>query len=115
MCDEWPARSSKRSEVSRFKHHAILPMLHPLLYEINTRCWLPELSAKCGQPITLANVPDSEFADWQRLGLTHIWLMGVWTSGPRARAEALANPQLQVMYSEALPDWRDEDVGGSPY
>ena len=39
-------------------------MPHPLLYEINTRCWLRELSEAHGRPITLANVPDSEFAHY---------------------------------------------------
>jgi hypothetical protein len=86
-----------------------------MLYEINTRCWLHGLSARTGRTITLADVPETEFAEWRRLGFTHIWLMGVWTSGPRARAEALASSQQRRAYSEALPDWREEDVSGSPY
>jgi len=90
-------------------------MSHPLLYEINTRCWLRALSQKSGTPITLANVPDSELAAWERLGFTHIWLMGVWTTGPRARAEALQHPDLRKAYDQVLPGWKDADVGGSPY
>ena len=64
-------------------------MPEPLLYEINTRCWLSELSRREGRKISLANIPEDEFKQWERFGFTHIWLMGVWTSGPRARAEAL--------------------------
>ena len=90
-------------------------MSHPLLYEINTRCWLRALSQKSGTAITLANVPDSEIAGWVRLGFTHIWLMGVWTTGPRARAEALQHPELRKAYDQLLPGWGDADVGGSPY
>jgi hypothetical protein len=90
-------------------------LVHPILYEINTRCWLRELSQQRAEPITLANVPDAEFVRWQSLGFTHIWLMGVWSSGPRAQAHALADPGLRKSYSEALPDWQLEDVGGSPY
>jgi len=90
-------------------------MAHPLLYEINTRCWLRELSATCGARITLRTVPDSQFAEWRRLGFTHIWLMGVWSSGPRARQQALAHAELQQSFSEALPDWQERDIGGSPY
>jgi hypothetical protein len=86
----------------------------PLLYEVNTRCWLGELSAAARLPITLANVPDSEIAGWKRLGFTRIWLMGVWTTGPRSRAEAL-NPQQRQHYVEALPDCREEDIVGSAY
>jgi hypothetical protein len=89
--------------------------MNPLLYEINTRCWLRELADKLGRPMTLATVPDEEFVQWVRLGFTHIWLMGVWTSGPRARDLALAEPNLRRAYDEALPGWRDEDVVGSPY
>jgi hypothetical protein len=90
-------------------------MPHPLLYEINTRCWLRELSDRAGRPISLADVPPAEFRRWQELGSTHIWLMGVWTTGPRSRAEGLAHADLRRSYSEALPDWKDEDVIGSPY
>jgi hypothetical protein len=88
---------------------------HPLLYEINTRCWLPELSLREGFRVTLANVPESEFARWRELGFTHIWLMGVWSSGPLARADALSRAGLKKAYSAALPDWREADVVGSPY
>ncbi len=90
-------------------------MPHPLLYEINTRCWLRELSARAGRTLTLAEVPESEFAAWRDFGFTHLWLMGIWQSGPRARARALENPNQRAAYSQALPDWREEDVAGSPY
>src|SRR6516225_8695505 len=90
-------------------------MLHPLLYEINTRCWLRDLSDDAGHAITLENVPDAEFIKWQQLGFTHIWLMGVWTSGSRARAQALKSPGLAQAFSEALPGWTESDVAASPY
>jgi hypothetical protein len=90
-------------------------MSHPLLYEINARGWLRELSNANRREITLAEVPDSEFLCWQRFGFTHIWLMGVWTSGPRAHAQALTSAALMRAYSEALPGWTHEDVGASPY
>ena len=89
-------------------------MLHPLLYEINTRCWLRELSQKHGRPVTLANIGEEDLKGWRRLGFTHIWLMGVWTAGPRSREQALAKPQRQH-YTEVLPDLTEADVGGSPY
>jgi len=90
-------------------------MNHPLLYEINTRCWLRELADRLGRKVTLASVPDEEFAAWQRLGFTHIWLMGVWTTGPRARDVAVNDPALMAAYDELLPGWRKNDIGGSPY
>ena len=115
--------------------------MHPLLYEINTRCWLRELTEGLLRkgagtarpqvgltggglegdgppplpPITLANVPEQQFEHWRRLGFTHIWLMGAWTTGPLARAQALAHADLKRSYSDALPDWAEQDVAGSPY
>jgi glycosidase len=62
----------------------------PLVYEINTRCWLHDLSGRDAAPsasvvvppATLHKVPDHQFTEWHRLGFTHIWLMGVWECGP---------------------------------
>jgi hypothetical protein len=41
--------------------------------------------------------------------------MGVWPTGPVARAEAQTNPDLRAAYDRALPGWTEEDVLGSPY
>jgi hypothetical protein len=90
-------------------------MTHPLLYEINTRCWLRLLSEQQGREVTLGNVPDSEFERWQKLGFTHIWLQGVWTVGPRCRAHALGSRNLKKTLDKILPGWTEKDVPGSPY
>jgi hypothetical protein len=89
--------------------------MFPLLYEINTRCWLRELSDAVGHPVTLETVPLDEFEQWKRYGFTHIWLMGAWSTGPLARAQALGHASLRQSYSEAVPDWSELDVAGSPY
>src|SRR2546423_3043548 len=86
-----------------------------LLYEINIRRWLSELSEEHDQTVTLGNVPDGEITGWKKEGFTHIWLMGVWKSGPRARNEALAAAKRKQSYSETLPDWSETDIGASPY
>lgn len=90
-------------------------MSHPLLYQINTRCWLRELSTRLNRPVTLATVPEEEFTFWQKSGFTHIWLMGVWTTGSHAREIALNHPDLRRDYDAVLPGWQDADVAGSPY
>ena len=86
-----------------------------LAYEINTRCWLRDLSKQSGAPVTLANVPESEFQSWRKLGFTHVWLMGVWTSGPRSRAAALAVADLQQTYGSAVHRVHAADIAASPY
>ena len=90
-------------------------MQHPLLYQINTRCWLKDLSARQKSAVTLATVPDAEFQFWKKSGFTHIWLMGVWTTGTHARDIALNHPDLRREYDIVLPGWTDADVAGSPY
>jgi hypothetical protein len=87
----------------------------PLVYEINTRCWLRELSDSGGTPITLATVPDSEFQRWWQLGFTHVWLMGVWTTGPRSRAVALAWEDVSRTFNHSGQQFRETDIAGSPY
>jgi Alpha amylase, catalytic domain len=91
------------------------PTNSPVMYEINIRCWLRELSSKNRRPIDLGNVPEPELTRWQNLGFTHIWLMGSWTTGPLSRARNLARPSQMDRYVEVLPDCKEEDVAGSPY
>ena len=83
--------------------------MNPLVYEINTRCWLTELSQKAGDRLTLADVPDGEFAFWQRCGFTHIWLMGVWRVGARGRAWS------QACFRNRQGDSPVGEVAGSPF
>jgi hypothetical protein len=90
-------------------------MAHPLLYEVNTRCWLRELAERCGTQLNLGTVPDSELAAWAERGFTHVWLMGVWTTGERARREALGSASLREQARQLLPEWQETDLGASPY
>jgi hypothetical protein len=90
-------------------------MIYPLLLEINTRCWLRSLSDAGDSPITLANVPDAEFRRWKELGLTHLWLMGVWPTGPRSRAFCVEEPELRARFHGLLPGSDLDDFAGSPY
>ena len=83
-----------------------------ILYEVNTRVWLRELSEKEGRNVTLADIPDSEISRWSALGMTHIWLMGVWQVGPKAREIALGF--WREHWSKQI-DSREEDVQGSPF
>src|SRR5262245_34630852 len=94
LASRGPLTLSLRS-LDRRTSRTELHMSYPLVYEINTRCWLRGLSAQLHQSITLADVPDAEFERWNRSGFTHIWLMGVWTTGPQSRAAALASDALR--------------------
>jgi glycosidase len=90
-------------------------MERPLVFEINTRCWLQEFSHDAGRAVTLATVPDAEFVSWKKRGFTHIWLMGVWATGPKTRDAARARPELQALCAEAFGTRGDEYIASSPY
>ena len=89
--------------------------VHPFIYEINTWPWLESISAKEGKPIDLGSVPQRYWDEIAGLGVDAVWLMGVWRRSPAGIAIALANPALRSDFQAALPDWRAEDVVGSPY
>jgi len=88
---------------------------HPVLYEVNVRVLLRELSAREGKRITLATFPHSIIDGWAALGIDAVWLMGVWPSGPAGIAIAAGEESLRAAYRAVLPDFTDADVGGSPY
>lgn len=90
-------------------------MDHPLVFELNTRCWLRELSDAAGTSLTLATVPESEFVNWKNSGFTHLWLMGVWKSGPKVRAVARAQRVFLDLCRQAFGAGGEENISGSPY
>ena len=88
---------------------------HPFVYEINTWPWLASISADEGARIDLGCVPARHWDDIAALGFDAVWLMGVWRRSPAGVGIALANAGLRAAFDAALPDWRDDDVVGSPY
>ena len=88
---------------------------NPLVYEINTRVWLRELSAQHHQPMQLDTIPEAELERLAGLGVDAVWLMGVWSTGAMARDIALRHADLQQEYRTALPDYSPADCAGSPY
>ncbi len=87
----------------------------PIIYEINTWVWLDELCQKHGKKIDLAHVPETEWDALASFGFDAVWLMGVWQRSPVGIAISIDDPSLQAAHHEALADFRNEDVAGSPY
>ena len=88
---------------------------NPIIYEINTRVWLEQLTKRYGRPITLDSVPVEE---WDSLGAMHldaVWLMGVWERSELGRQIANETPALVEEFRRVLPDYTDADNVGSPY
>src|SRR5574342_592001 len=88
---------------------------HPVIYEINTYVWLNELSKKYSRSITLSTVPPQEWDFLSSLGADAVWFMGVWERSPKGIQVALNNEGLMSEFRRVLPDFRPQDVVGSPY
>jgi hypothetical protein len=88
---------------------------YPSLYQVNTRIWLNESSARHGRRCTLADVPDADLDQLASRGFDWVWLLGAWQTGPAGRQVSLTNPQWRDDYTRMLPDWHDEDVVGSMF
>src|SRR5690348_15124692 len=88
---------------------------YPSLYEINTRVWRNELLGGQGRQAPLDEIPDAELGRLAALGFDWVWLLGVWQTGPAGRLVSLGIPSLREEFRGELPDFRDEDVSGSPF
>ncbi|MCI0403234.1 MAG: alpha-amylase, partial [Acidobacteria bacterium] len=95
---------------------------HPLLYEINTRVLLGELSPTGRKAIrgapkgsTLAQVPASVVNEIAGLGFDLVWLMGVWQTGPVGERLAREFLERHPERTRGLADFTPEDVVSSPY
>jgi hypothetical protein len=84
------------------------------LYELNARTWATERSVELGRPATLDDLPDAFLDDLADHGFTWLYLMGVWPSGPRARAASLSDAPLRHYLGSVLPTLRDDDIIGPP-
>jgi hypothetical protein len=88
---------------------------HPLVLEIDTWPWLAGLDEPGRGPSDLGSVPESV---WDSIADGHydlVWLMGVWRRSPAGIAVALTNPELLQSFRDALTDFAEDDVVGSPY
>jgi hypothetical protein len=87
----------------------------PLLYQLNTRILLAELGRSLRRPATLDDVPDSLLDEVEARGFDWVWFLGVWTTGPAARAVSRGRRDWREAFARDLPDLRDEDITGSPF
>src|SRR5690349_7394100 len=87
----------------------------PIIYEIFTWVWLDELCQKYHRKVNLAQVPDTEWDVLVPFGFEAVWFMGVWQRSPMGIRIAIDDPSLQAVHHQALADFRNEDVVGSPY
>jgi len=87
------------------------------IYEINTLCWVNDLSIKYHQKINLDNIPDNEWQSIIDLNFQAVWLMGVWERSPRAIAINLKDKDFikLVKKTQANPHNIEDQIVGSAY
>jgi glycosidase len=90
-------------------------ILHPSLYQVNTRVWLTSLSETLGRPATLDDIPDAELDRYATMGFDWIWFLSVWQTGPTSQRISREHHEWQIDFRDTLPDLREEDVGGSGF
>ncbi len=88
---------------------------NPVIYEINTRVWLEELSLEEGYPVTLDHVPDDCWDRLQRLHIDAVWFMGIWERSQAGIDISNRNTGNLADFHRALPDFNMDDNVGSPY
>jgi glycosidase len=88
---------------------------YPLLYQINTRVWLNELSRQLGHPATLDDITDSELDHLAELGFDWLWLLSIWQTGEASRAVSRSRADWRREFEATLPDLREEDIVGSGF
>jgi glycosidase len=89
--------------------------LYPLLYQINTRVLLTDLSRILGRRATLDDIPDSELDNLTDFGVDWVWLLSVWQTGKAGQLVSRQNPEWMREFRETLPDLTEEDIEGSGF
>ena len=90
-------------------------VLHPSLYQVNTRVWLTSLSKTLGRPAQLDDIPDGELDRLAGMGFDWVWFLSVWQTGPAGQRISRENHDWQKEFRDTLPDLRDQDIGGSGF
>ncbi|MBO0719330.1 MAG: alpha-amylase [Blastocatellia bacterium] len=88
---------------------------NPLLFQINTRVWLTQLSNNRRRHATLDDIPKAELDRLAELGFDWIYLLSVWQTGQAGRQVSRNNPEWRKEFEETLPDLREEDIAGSGF
>jgi hypothetical protein len=88
---------------------------YPLLYQINTRVWLTELSRQIGRSATLDDIPDAELDRIADMRFDWVWLLSVWQTGAAGRRVSRGNAEWREEFQHTLADLREEDIAGSGF
>ena len=87
----------------------------PLLYQVNCRVWLTELSRTFARRATLDDIPEVALDHFADQGFDWIWLLSIWQTGPVAQEISRAHSKWRREFEETLHDLHDDDIAGSGF
>jgi hypothetical protein len=90
-------------------------MPNPLLYQINTRITLTELSRALGRPATFDDIPDTLLDHLRGAAFDWIWLLGVWEPSAYGLEVARQHAGIRLGLLAELPDLEEADIVCSPF
>ena len=90
-------------------------VLHPSLYQVNTRVWLTSLSKKLGRAAQLDDIPDAELDRLAKRGFDWIWFLSVWQTGAAGQRVSRENHEWRKEFQDTLPDLQEQDIAGSGF
>src|SRR5262245_56569654 len=88
---------------------------YPMLFQINTRVWLTELSRTLGRPATLDDIPEAVLDRLAEMGFDWVWFLSVWQTGLAGQRISRSSSAWRTEFKETLPDLREEDIAGSGF
>jgi hypothetical protein len=92
-----------------------MDVLHPTLYQVNTRVWLTSLSETLGRPARLDDIPDADLDRLAEIGFDWVWFLSVWQTGLAGQRVSRSNAGWRKEFQETLPDLMEEDIAGSGF
>jgi hypothetical protein len=110
-CRDWKVHAELRHSQTQ----EAPPMPNPLLYQINTRITLGELSAATRRQPTFDDIPDARLAELRAAGFEWIWLLGVWEPSAHGLEVARRHVDIRRGLLAELPDLQEEDIVCSPF
>ena len=88
---------------------------YPVLYQLNTRVHLTELSESLSRKATLDDIPDALLDKLAKDGFDWLWLLSVWQTGTASQQVSRTNADWRNDYQKTLPDLKESDIAGSGF
>ena len=88
---------------------------NPILFQVNTRVFLNEISRRINRRATLDDIPDEKITGWSNAGFDWIYLLSVWQTGEAGRQISRTNPIWRREFEETLIDLEEQDIVGSGF